>query len=102
MRCNYDELEVCSHNLDDRFNNIKLLLDDIKDSYSKVLSLSNWDSETRDYFYKKNEIINNNYDILCDKFDNVIEYLELVANNYKLEDDYNNFNDAFDFADKIL
>ena len=84
MKLDYEALEQLNIKLNKTFSNINKNFSDITSSLETITSLNNWDSETRDYFMTFYNEIQNNFNIISDKFSNIYQYLDSVVNNYRL------------------
>lgn len=83
MYCDYDKLIEYSILLNNLFNQITNVIGIIEDANKTIYASRNWNSETRDYYFKAYDVMLKNYDILLNKFRNVTEYLDVLINNYK-------------------
>ena len=83
MYCDYDALSDYASNISQKFNDMMSLMDSVDIAFKNIESIGNWDSPTRDYFYNQYASFQENYQTLINKYNNIKQYLETVAENYR-------------------
>ena len=86
MYCDYNELENYASSLNTTFNKINSIMDSLEESYKNICNTSNWNSETRNYFYAQTKSILENMESITNKFYNIKTYLNNVVANYRKVD----------------
>ena len=83
MKCDYKALINYSITLN---KNLKMIADAIfqyENAFKDLSTLSNWNSETRDYIVEKERNLSENFEIINDLINNVNQYVDSVINNYQ-------------------
>ncbi len=83
MFCDYNSLANYAGTLSRDFGNLTKIITSFEDSMNSIMSLNMWDSETRDYLFSLYKNLQNNFDIVNNKFNNINQYVDMVINNYK-------------------
>ena len=64
------------------FQKLDISMNEIINSNKTMTSSNNWESPTNDYYSDQFEDVIENYLLLKDKYNNIVEYLEGVIENY--------------------
>lgn len=72
-----DEIRVFYNGIRNRYNTID-------EAMNKILSVSNWDSDTRDAVKIQYSVIQAYYDRIYSVFENILNFLETIVANYQL------------------
>ena len=86
MKCDYDALKGYLNRLNSIFANMNQSFANIESSNQAILNHSNWNSITRDFYYKECDKLWDNFDLISTKFLNIRDYIDQVINNYQSAD----------------
>ena len=87
MYCDYDALNECTNYLNNNFKKIESSFDSFQNDIENILSADNWSSPTKDYLMEMYSTLKENFNNISLKCNNIVQYLNMVANNYKTADE---------------